>query len=171
MLRHRRPPSQDWRTFLANRMGQLMAADFLVIPTATCRLLFVPIILAHDRRRVVHVAVTALPAATSTAQELRVAFPWHTAPHFLLHDCDHAFDGWAHTAKAIGVEELRSALAVARRIRRTFHGSNSTLYESFTKGLAQPSTSVLATRRSARIDSMVDGSGELFEALIAHRAR
>ena len=99
MVRHRRPPSQSWRTFLANHMGQLMAADFFVVPTATCRLLFVLIILAHDRRRVVHVAVTAHPTATWTAQQLREAFPWDTAPRFLLHDRDHAFDGWAHTAK------------------------------------------------------------------------
>ena len=109
MVRHRRPPSQSWRTFLANHMGQLMAADFFVVPTATGRLLFVLIILAHNRRRVVHVAVTAHPTATWTAQQLRDAFPWDTAPRFLLHDRDHAFDGWAQTAKAIGFEELLTA--------------------------------------------------------------
>jgi putative transposase len=109
MVRHRRPPSQSWRTFWANHVGQVIAADFFVVPTATCRLLFVLIILAHDRRRVVHVAVTAHPTATWTAQQLRDAFPWDTAPRFLLHDRDHAFDGWAHTAKAIGVEELLTA--------------------------------------------------------------
>ena len=59
--RHRRPPSQTWRTFLANHGGQIMAADFFVVPTAMYRLLFVLVILAHERRRVVHVAVTAHP--------------------------------------------------------------------------------------------------------------
>jgi hypothetical protein len=41
MGRPRRPPSQTWRTFLANHIGQVVAADFFVVPTATCRLLFV----------------------------------------------------------------------------------------------------------------------------------
>src|SRR5712691_6789559 len=63
MVRRRQPPSQTWRAFLRNHIGQIMAADFFVVPTATCRLLFVLIILAHDRRRVVHVAVTAHPTA------------------------------------------------------------------------------------------------------------
>ena len=53
-----RPPSQRWRTFLTNHVHQVAAADFFVVPTATCRLLFVLLILAHERRRVVHIAVT-----------------------------------------------------------------------------------------------------------------
>lgn len=63
MARRQRPPSQAWRTFLANHVHQIAAADFFVVPTATYRLLFVLVILAHDRRRVVHVAVTAHPTA------------------------------------------------------------------------------------------------------------
>jgi len=55
MVRCRRPPSQTWRTFLTNHVEQLMAADFFVVPTATGRLLFVLVILAHARRRIVHV--------------------------------------------------------------------------------------------------------------------
>jgi len=55
------PPSQSWRTFLANHDQQIAAADFFVVPTATYRLLFVLVILAHERRRVVHVAVTRHP--------------------------------------------------------------------------------------------------------------
>jgi len=69
------PPSQSWRTFLANHAKQIAAADFFVVPTATCRLLFVLVILAHERRRVVHVAVTDHPTAAWTAQQLREAFP------------------------------------------------------------------------------------------------
>src|SRR5262249_16151042 len=71
MVRRRRPPSQTWRTFLANHVGQIVAADFFVVPTATCRLLFVLVLLAHERRRVVHVAVTAHTTAAWTAQQLR----------------------------------------------------------------------------------------------------
>ena len=56
--RHERPPLQTWRMFLANHVHQLVAADFFVVPTATCRLLFVLVLLAHDRRRIVHAVPT-----------------------------------------------------------------------------------------------------------------
>ena len=69
MRRHSRPPSQTWRTFLTNHAGQMMAADFFVVPTVTFRLLFVLVILGHDRRRIVHMAVTEHPTAAWTAQE------------------------------------------------------------------------------------------------------
>ena len=75
MPRRHAPPSQTWRTFLANHASQIMAADFFVVPTVTFRLLFVLVILAHDRRRIVHVAVTDHPTAAWTAQQLRNAFP------------------------------------------------------------------------------------------------
>jgi hypothetical protein len=58
--------SQSWRTFLANHAAQIAAADFFVVPTVAFRLLFVLLILAHERRRVVHVAVTAHPTAAWT---------------------------------------------------------------------------------------------------------
>lgn len=61
LVRRREPPSQTWQTFLANHITQIMAADFFVVPTATCRLLFVLVIVAHERRRIVHVAVTDHP--------------------------------------------------------------------------------------------------------------
>jgi transposase InsO family protein len=97
-VRHRRPPSQSWRTFLANHIGQIAAADFFVVPTATCRLLFVLVILAHERRRVAHVGVTDHPTAAWTAQQLREAFPWNEAPRYLLRDRDSAFQAWTTTA-------------------------------------------------------------------------
>jgi putative transposase len=109
MVHHRRPPSQTWRTFVTNHLGQLMAADFFVVPTATCRLLFVLVILAHHRRRVMHVAITAHPTATWTAQQLREAFPWDEAPRYLVRDRDHAFDRLGTTAKAMGIHEVLTA--------------------------------------------------------------
>lgn len=78
--RQRRPPSQTWRTFLTNHVGQIAAADFFVVPTATCRVLFVLVLLAHERRRVAHVAVTARPTARWTAQQLRKRFPGTRRP-------------------------------------------------------------------------------------------
>ena len=109
MVRRRRPPSQTWRTFLATHVGQIMAADFFVVPTATGRLLFVLVILAHERRRIVHVAVTENPTAAWTGQQLREAFPWDQAPRYVVRDRDHAFDGWADTAKTMGIGQVLTA--------------------------------------------------------------
>jgi len=109
LVRRRPSPSQSWRTFLTNHVSQIVAADFFVVPTATCRLLFVLVILSHERRRVVHIGVTDHPTAAWTAQQLREAFPWDDAPRYLLRDRDHAFDGWAYTSKALGIEEILTA--------------------------------------------------------------
>jgi putative transposase len=109
MGRQRQPPSQTWRTFLGNHLGQIVAADSFVVPTVTYRLLFVLVLLAHDRRRIRHLAVTAHPTAAWTAQQLREAFPWDEAPRYLLHDRDHAFDRVGATAKGMGIEEVLTA--------------------------------------------------------------
>jgi transposase InsO family protein len=109
MSRHRRPPSQTWRTFLANHVDQIVAADFFVVPTVTYRLLFVLVILANRRRRVVHVGVTAHPTAAWTAQQLREAFPEDAAPRYLLHDRDRAFAALAVMATGMGIQEIRTA--------------------------------------------------------------
>ena len=109
MPRHRCPPSQTWRTFLANHVDQIVAADFFVVRTVTYRLLFVLVVLAHQRRRVVHVAVTAHPSALWTAQQLREAFPEDAAPRYLIHDRDHAFAALATTASGMGIQEVRTA--------------------------------------------------------------
>jgi hypothetical protein len=68
--------------------AELGLTDFFVVPTITFRLLFVFVILSHDRRRPVHFAVTANPTAEWTARQLLEAFPWDTAPSYLLRDRD-----------------------------------------------------------------------------------
>jgi hypothetical protein len=78
IVRRRRPPSQTWRTLLSNHCKDLVSADSFVVPTATFRLLFVFVILAHDRRRPVPYAVISHPTAEWTAQQLEQAFPWNT---------------------------------------------------------------------------------------------
>jgi putative transposase len=80
LVRRRRPPSQPWRTFLANHGSEIVAADCFVVPTALCRVVFVLVVFAHHRRRVVHVAVTAHPTAGWTTQQLREACPLDAAP-------------------------------------------------------------------------------------------
>jgi transposase InsO family protein len=101
MQRHPRPPSQTWRTFLTNHASQIVAADFFVVPTASFRLLFVLVVLAHHRRRLIHVAVTEHPTAAWTAQQLRNAFPDNDAPRYLLHDRDSVFREVATTIAAM----------------------------------------------------------------------
>jgi hypothetical protein len=109
LARSARPPSQSWRTFLANHVHQIAAADFFVVPTVTYRLLFVLVILAHERRRIVHLAVTFHPTAAWTAQQLRDACPWDQAPRYLVHDHDLAFQPLLATAEATGIEIVRTA--------------------------------------------------------------
>ena len=107
--RHPRPPSQTWRTFLSNHARQIVAADLFVVPTVTFRLLFVLVILAHDRRRIVHVAVTAHPTAAWTAQQLRNAFPENETPRYLLHDRDSVFAHVATTLDGMNIQDVRTA--------------------------------------------------------------
>jgi putative transposase len=109
MSRRRRPPSPTWRTFLANHTAQIVAVDFFVVPTVRCRLLFVLVILSLDRRRLVHLAVTAHPTCAWTAQQLREAFPDNEAPRFLLHDRDSAFAAVHATIGSMGIHQLRTA--------------------------------------------------------------
>jgi len=79
------------------------------VPTVTFRLLFVLVILAHDRRRLVHVAVTAHPTAAWTAQQLRNAYSEHDAPRYLLHDRDSIFADVATTIAGMNMQTLRTA--------------------------------------------------------------
>jgi hypothetical protein len=114
------PSSQSWRTFLANHLQQIAAADFFVVPTATYRLLVVLVILAHERRRIVAVAVTDSPTAVWTARQLRDAFPWDEASRYMVHDRDGAFNTWGTTAAAMGIEEVLTAVRSPwqKRVRR-----------------------------------------------------
>jgi putative transposase len=91
MVRHRKPPSQSWRTFLENHVKQLVSVDFFVVPTIDFWLLFVFLVMAQDRGRVLHFNVTEHPTAEWTAAQLGQAFPWDTAPRCLLRDRDQIY--------------------------------------------------------------------------------
>ena len=86
-----KPPSQTWRTFLKNHMHVTCAIDFFAVPTVHFRILFVLIILEHSRRGVVHFNVTEHPCAPWTAQQVVEAFPWESAPAYLLRDRDRIY--------------------------------------------------------------------------------
>src|SRR5437764_2509055 len=88
MVRRRRPPSQTWKTFLANHVNSMVSIDFFTVPTIRSQVLYVFLVLAHDRRRILHFAVTAHPTAEWSIQQLRQAFPWDSAPRYLLRDRD-----------------------------------------------------------------------------------
>jgi putative transposase len=101
------PPSQRWRTFLTNHASQLASIDFFTVPIATFRVLFVFIVISHDRRRIVHMNVTAHPTAAWTAQQLREAWPWDTAPRFVLRDRDGIYrSDPRRTAQGMGIEAV-----------------------------------------------------------------
>jgi putative transposase len=110
MLKHRKPPSQTWRTFLENHVRQLASIDLFVVPTVTFRILHVFLFLAHDRRRIVHFNVTEHPTAQWTAAQLLQAFPWDKAPRFLLRDRDSIY-GAAFRAlvKSLDISEVLTA--------------------------------------------------------------
>jgi putative transposase len=74
-----KPPSQTWKTFIKNHMADMVAVDFLVVPTIRFKMLFVFIVLSHDRRKVIHFNVTTNPTAQWTAQQVTEAFPWDGA--------------------------------------------------------------------------------------------
>jgi hypothetical protein len=80
MVRQQKPPSQTWRTFLENHADCIAGIDFFTVPSATFRILYVFIVLSHDRRHIVHFNVTAHPTARWTAQQLVEAFPFDSAP-------------------------------------------------------------------------------------------
>ena len=110
MVRHRKPPSQTWRTFLQNHAKQLVSVDFFVVPTLNFRLLFAFVVLEHHRRRVVHFNVTAHPTAEWAAQQMRDAFPWNKAPRFLIRDRDRNYgDAYRQTVQGMEIEEVLTA--------------------------------------------------------------
>jgi putative transposase len=88
MPRRFQPPSQTWGTFLANHPPRAAAIDFFVVPTATFRSLYVFVVLAHERRRIVHCNVTDAPCADWTGQQVINAFPDEPAPRYLHRDRD-----------------------------------------------------------------------------------
>jgi putative transposase len=110
LVRHRQPPSQTWRTFLDNHVKTMVSVDFFTVPTIRFQVLYVFLVLAHDRRRILHFNVTAHPGAEWTGQQLREAFPYERVPRYLLRDRDGIF-GAAFTRQVenLGMEEVLSA--------------------------------------------------------------
>ena len=107
LVRQPKPPSQNWRTFLDNHVGQIAAIDFFTVPTITFRVLYVFLVLRHERRRIVHFNVTANPTAQWAAQQIVEAFPFNDASRFLLRDRDGIYGhDFRDRVEHMGIEEV-----------------------------------------------------------------
>jgi putative transposase len=110
--RRRKPPSQTWRAFLDNHVGTLISVDFFTVPTVFFHVLFVFVVLAHDRRRILSINVTSSPSAAWAANQIVQTFPWETAPRYLLRDRDGIYGKqFRRRVQNLDIEEV----VIARR--------------------------------------------------------
>lgn len=109
-VRVRKPPSPTWRAFLKNHAKDIVSIDFMVVPTVRFQLPYVLLFLSIERRHIVHFAVTEHPTAAWAAQQVVEAFPWDTAPRYLLRDRDKIYGDWfRRRVKNMGIEEVLTA--------------------------------------------------------------
>ena len=106
MIKRRGPPSQGWPTFLRNHADAIAAIDLCVVPTLTFERLFAFLIVGHGRRQLLWFAVTRYPTAEWLAQQIVEAFPWDTAPEYLLRDNDAAYGlVFTRRLRAMGIRD------------------------------------------------------------------
>ncbi len=110
MIRHPEPPSQTWRTFLANHMSVAAACDFFVVPFLTFKPLYCVVVLTHDRRQIVHFNVTQHPTEEWTAQQIVEAFTGDgDVPRHLHRDRDSIYSRmFRKKIRAMGIKEVIS---------------------------------------------------------------
>jgi transposase InsO family protein len=106
MVRGGPPPSQGWKTFLQNHTEAIAAIDMCVVPTLTFDLLFAFLVLGHGRRQLLWFEVTRHPTAEWLARQITEAFPWTSAPAYLVRDNDGAY-GHVFTSRvrAMGIRD------------------------------------------------------------------
>ena len=110
MVRHKKPPSQSWRTFLKNHCAQTASIDFFTVPTVTFRILYCVIILCHDRRKITHFNITSHPSAQWTSQQITEAFPYDEVPKYLIRDRDAIFgNSFQKRVHAMRIKEIVTA--------------------------------------------------------------
>jgi transposase InsO family protein len=103
-------PSPTWRSFLKNHMHDTAAIDMFVVVTATFQLLYALVVLGHERRTVIHFNVTPNPTQGWLARQITEAFPWDTAPRFLLRDRDASYGAtFRDRVEAMAIEEVVTA--------------------------------------------------------------
>ena len=82
---------QSWTTFLKNHRKEIWSMDFLTVPTLYFKVLYVFILISHDRRKIEHFAVTTTPSSAWVAQQVRESTPFGKTPKYLIHDNDAIF--------------------------------------------------------------------------------
>ena len=106
MLPRQGRPLQRWKSFLRNHASEIASIDLSVVPTIAFRRLFVCLVLGHQRRRLLGFAVTEHPRAEWLARQITEAFPWDTAPKYLIRDNDRAFGGaFKARVRAMGIRD------------------------------------------------------------------
>jgi transposase InsO family protein len=106
MVRPSKPPSQTWKTFLRNHAEAIAAIDMCVVPTVTFDLLFAVLIVGHGRRRLLWFEVTRHPTAEWLARQITEAFPWASAPAYLVRDNDRAYGHvFRSRVRAMGIRD------------------------------------------------------------------
>ena len=106
MVRGRKPPSQSWKTFLRNHGEAIAAVDICVVPTVTFELLFAFLVVGHGRRHLLWFEVTRRPTAEWLARQITEAFPWASAPTYLVRDNDRAYGlVFQRRVRAMGIRD------------------------------------------------------------------
>jgi hypothetical protein len=106
MARRRRPPSQGWKTFLRNHADGIASMDLFLVPTISFRLLYGFLIVQHNRRKLLWLAVTAHPSAEWIARQLTEAYGWQQAPRYIIRDRDRVYGGvFARRVRAMGIRD------------------------------------------------------------------
>src|SRR6266404_1878118 len=106
MVRGGTPPSQSWKTFLRNHAQAIAAIDLCMVPTLTFDRLFAFLVLGHGRRRLLWFEVTRHPTAEWLVRQITEAFPWASAPTYLVRDNDRAYGNvFTSRVKAMGIRD------------------------------------------------------------------
>src|SRR3954466_6806286 len=110
MARHRRPPSQGWRTFLLNHVDGIASIDLFVVPTISFRLLYGLLILRNNCRRILWLGVTAHTTAEWIARQVSEACGWESAPQYLIRDRDRIYgEAFTRRIRAMGIRDRPTA--------------------------------------------------------------
>jgi transposase InsO family protein len=110
MAKHRRRPSQGWRTFLHNHADGITSMDLFVVPTISFRLLYGLLILQYGRRQILWLGVTAHPTAEWIARQLTEAYGWTAAPQAIVRVRDAVYgDIFIRRLQAMGIRDRPTA--------------------------------------------------------------
>ena len=151
----RRPkvPSPTWRSFLHNHMHDTAAVDMFVVVAARFQLLYALVVLSHERRKVIHFDVTQNPTQVWLARQITEAFPWDTAPRFLLRDRDTSYGQiFRDRVQAMAIEQVVTATrSPGRMLMSSASSARSAANVSITSSSSMSVTCAVCCRRTSSI--------------------